>query len=322
MQRYLVRRFLALFLILFILSIAVFLILRVMPGDVVGAIAISSEGGSSQSLSPERVREIRDRLGLNRPLHEQYLSWVGAIVTRGDFGVSLFSKERVNVLFVQRLPITLLLAFYSLAAMILVGLPLGLLSALHPNSVIDNAARTVAVVGLTIPNFWLGILVLLALVAIFNWSPPLAYSSPVANVTEHTQKMLWPALIQGFSHGAILARMTRSSTLEILGQDYVRTARSKGLRERLVISRHVLRNALLPVITIIAVQFASLVSGVVVLERVFNIPGMGTLIIGAVQNRDYVIVQSAMLIVATGVILVNLASDILYAYVDPRIRYG
>ena len=319
MQRYLAQRVISLFIILLILSLAVFLVLRVMPGDVVGAIALSSEGGTT--LTEEEIQAVRTRLGLNRPLYEQYLSWIGAILTRGDLGVSLYTKESINSLLKQRLPITLLLALYSVTVMIGLGLPLGILSALKPNSFIDNVARVVAVMGLAIPGFWLGILVLIGLVIIFTWSPPLIYSSPIQNPLEHVQKMFWPALISGFGSGAIMARMTRSSMLEVLSEDYVRTARSKGLSERLVILVHVLRNALLPVLSIVGVQVATLMGGIIVMERVFGIPGFGGLLIGAVQNRDYTVVQSALLVVATLVVLVNLVTDILYAYIDPRIRY-
>ena len=318
MQRYLAQRVISLFIILFILSIAVFVVVRVMPGDAVDAIAVSSEGGA---MTEEEARAIRERLGLNRPHHEQYFSWIGAIVTRGDLGVSLFTKESINSLVARRLPITLLLALYSMSVMIGFGLPLGIISALKPNSIIDTVARAVSVMGLAIPGFWLGILVLIALVALFTWSPPLTYRSPIENPLEHVQKMFWPALISGFAHGAIMARMTRSSMLEVISEDYVRTARSKGLNERMVVFGHVLRNALLPVLSVVGVQVAALMGGIVVMERVFGIPGFGALLINAVRNRDYTVVQSALLLVATLVILVNLLTDILYAYIDPRIRY-
>ena len=318
MQRYLAQRVISLSIILFILSVAVFVVVRVMPGDVVGAIAVSSQGGA---MTEEEVQAIRERLGLNKPIYEQYFSWFGAILTRGDLGVSLFTKESINSLVAQRLPITLLLALYSMTVMIGLGLPLGIVSALKPNSLLDTVARAVAVMGLAIPGFWLGILVLIALVSLFTWSPPLTYSSPIQNPLEHVQKMLWPALISGFAHGAIMARMTRSSMLEAISEDYVRTARSKGLSERVVILRHVLRNALLPVLSVVGVQVAALMGGIVVMEKVFGIPGFGSLLINAVRNRDYTVVQSALLLVATLVVLINLLTDILYAYIDPRIRY-
>lgn len=319
MQRYIVRRLLSLILILLILSVAVFLLLRVLPGDVVGAIALSSEGGVS--LKEEEIQAVRERLGLNRPLYEQYFLWVGRILTQGDFGRSLFTRESVNALFGQRLPVTILLALYSIFLMMLFGLPLGIISALKSNTFIDNLARVVAVLGLSVPSFWMGILLLVALVTIFRWSPPLGYSDPLQNPFEHVQKMAWPALIAGFSSGAVLARMTRSSMLETLSQDYIRTARSKGLVERVISLRHALRNALLPVMTVIGVQMATLMGGIVVLETVFGVPGFGTLLVEAVRNRDYVVVQSAILVVATAVVLISLATDILYAYADPRIRY-
>lgn len=319
MKRYLVRRLLSFALILLILSLVVFLLLRILPGDVVGAIAVSSEGGAS--LSQGEIQAIRERLGLNKPLHQQYFIWIGDILTRGDFGMSLFTRESVNTLFSQRLPVTLLLAFYSVALMILFGLPLGIISALKSNTIVDNAARVIAVMGLSVPSFWLGILVLIALVAMFRWSPPLGYSNFVQNPMEHIQKMAWPALVAGFSSGAVLARITRSSMLEVLAEDYVRTARSKGLSERVVALRHVLRSALLPVLSVIGVQVATLMGGIVVLETVFGVPGFGTLLVEAVRNRDYVVVQSAILVVATLVILINLLTDILYAYVDPRVQY-
>ena len=317
MQRYIARRVLSLFVVLAIMSVVIFLILRVFPGDIVDVL----KGEDGASLSIQQERELRARLELDRPLHEQYFSWIGDIFTRGDFGSSIYSGEALNKTFKERLPVTILLAVYSTGFMVLIGLPLGIMSALRANTIVDHGARFIAILGLSVPNFWLGILSLVVVVTWLNWSPPLVYTGPIDNLSNHVQQMILPAVIGGLSFGAILARMTRSSMLEILNEDYVRTARSKGLTQRLVVARHVMPNVMLPVITIIGVQAAAVIGGIVILENVFSLPGFGALIIDAVRNRDYVVVQSALMLVAVGVVLINLAVDVLYAYVDPRVKY-
>ena len=317
MQRYIARRVLLLFIVLLIVSVLVFLILRVIPGDIVDVLA----GEEGLQLTKIQEEALRVRLGLAEPLHVQYYVWIKDIVRHGDFGTSIYYSQGINALLKQRLPVTLLLTLYSIGFMVLIGLPLGIVSALKANTMADHSARVFAVIGLSVPNFWLGILALITVVIMLNWSPPLGYVGPIENLSEHVQQMILPALIGGISFGAILARMTRSSMLEVLSDDYVRTARSKGLTERIVVARHVMPNAMLPILTIVSVQAAALIGGTVVLESVFSLPGFGAMIIDAVRNRDYPLVQSALLLVATGVILINLATDVLYAYIDPRIKY-
>ena len=317
MHRYLARRIVSLFIVLVVMSVVVFIILRALPGDVVDVL----QGEESATLTAAQEQALRERLGIDRPLHEQYFSWIGGIVTRGDFGSSLYTQQSVNTLFKQRLPVTILLTAYSIGFMVLIGIPLGVISALRANSPVDLLARIVAVLGLSVPSFWLGILSLIALVTWLNWSPPLGYSGPIADLSEHAQQMVLPSVIGGLAFGAILARMTRSSMLEVMGEDYIRTARSKGLAERFVVARHAAPNVMLPVLTVIGIQAAAVIGGVVVLESVFSLPGFGTLMIDAVHNRDYAVVQSSLMLVAAGVILINLVTDILYAYVDPRVRY-
>ena len=318
MQRYIARRVLSLFVVLFIVSLVVFLILRVLPGDIVDAFAGEEEG----SLSEEQAQALRAKLGLAESLPKQYYIWIKDIVRHGDFGDSLFYRGiTLNSLLKDRLPVTLLLTLYSIIFMVIIGLPLGIVSALKANTIYDHNARVFAVIGLSVPNFWLGILALVIVVKIFFWSPPFGYNGPFDDLSEHAQQMFLPALIGGTSFGAILARMTRSSMLEVLGDDYVRTARSKGLAERIIVARHVMPNAMLPILTIIGVQAAAVIGGTVVLESVFSLPGFGSLIVDAVRNRDYPVVQSALLLVATGVLLINVVTDVLYAYIDPRIKF-
>lgn len=318
MIHYLVRRAFGVLGVLFVVSVVVFLLLRVLPGDVVVAMAATSDAPGRAS--NEALEAVRQRLGIDKPLYQQYLSWVTGILMHGDFGRSLATQESINVLFATRLPATLLLMAYSMTFAVLLGLPLGIMSALKRNTMLDIFARIVALTGLSIPSFWLGILILVFLAYLWGWSPPLIYSELTQDPGEHFLKMLWPSLVAGGALAAAIARMTRSTVLETLTQDYVRTARSKGLLNRVVILRHVLRNALIPVLSIMGVQVAALVGGVVVLEKVFGVPGLGTLLIDAVLKRDYTVVQSAILIATVAVVLVNFLVDVLYAQIDPRIR--
>jgi peptide/nickel transport system permease protein len=294
-----------------------FLILRVLPGDV----AATMLGGSSTSvIDPEKLQALRLQLGLDVPLWDQYLSFLGGLV-RLDLGRSAWSGfpiwEEVGV----RLPYTLTMVVMALIISMVLAVPIGILSALHRDSWIDYVLRSGAIAGIAAPHFWIAMLLLLALITWFSWAPPIGYAPVYAKPVEALQQLLLPSFIMAIRMTAITARMLRSSMLEVLGEDYVRTAYAKGLRDRTVIYTHALRNAILPVVTILGGELVMLVGGSVVMEMVFNIPGMGRLLVDAINNRDFPVVQGVTSIIVGYVLVVNILVDILYARIDPRIRF-
>lgn len=296
-------------------TMAVFLLLRVIPGDVALNIL-----GEDTHTNPDKLEEIRRALGLKEPLYKQYGLWLWRMLHL-DFGKSFMSGISVLELFKHRLPLTLNLTLYAMLITVVLAIPLGVLSAIRQDSWIDYLARSFAVIGLSIPNFWLGLMILTVLILWFNWFPPLGYQPPWPNLLRNLQQLLWPALAVGTSQVAITARMTRSAVLEVLREDYVRTARSKGLLERVVILRHVLRNASLPIITLLGLEFTTLMSGVVVTETVFSLPGMGRTIIDGLLTKDYPIIEATTLLIIGMVVIVNLLVDLCYAWLDPRVSY-
>ena len=303
--------------VVFGLSVAVFLMLRLIPGDVVDVI-LGTEGAAS----PERLAQIRAMFGLDRPYYVQYLDWAGGLVT-GDFGRSIRTSRPILPDILNRFPVTLQLTGLAMLMSLMLAIPLGVLSAVKRYTRADTLVRVIGLLGLSIPNFWLAtMLILLFSTAWRGVLPTSGYVYPGQDFFGSFRSVLLPALALGAANMAILMRMTRSSMLEVLRQEYVTTARAKGLVERAVVYRHALRNALIPVITVAGVQVGYLLGGAIIVEQIFSLPGVGTLILNGITQRDYPVVQAGVLFVATSFVLVNLAVDILYAYLDPKIHYG
>jgi peptide/nickel transport system permease protein len=296
--------------------VLIFVLLRFLPGDIVDII-IGTEG----SATPEVRATIRRMFGLDQPIYVQYFVWIGAVL-RGDLGSSLRTSEPVAGILLSRLPITIELAFLSVVISVAMAVPLGVLAAVRRGGPIEIASRLVGLIGLSLPNFWLATMLILVASLYFNWLPSLIYVSPLSNPLENLKQMAMPAFSLALALMAIVLRMTRSAMLEVLGQDYVRTARAKGLGERLVLMRHALKNALIPVVTVVGVQMGTLFGGTVVIEQIFGLPGMGWTFVNGIYQRDYPTVQGAVLLLATSFVLINLLVDLTYAYLDPRIRYG
>jgi peptide/nickel transport system permease protein len=317
MTRYLIRRALLVVPVLFGVSVAVFLMLRLIPGDVVDVIL-----GTEGAVSPERMAQLRALFGLDRPFHEQYLTWIGGLLT-GDLGKSIRTSRPILPDILTRLPVTLQLATMAMCLSLLFALPLGVLSAVRRDTRSDSFIRVLGLIGLSIPNFWLATMMILAASTYARGVLPTSGFTPVTqDFLGNLRSMLLPSIALAVANMAILMRMTRSSMLEVLRQEYVNTARSKGLVERVVIYRHALRNALIPVATIAGVQIGYLLGGAIIVEQIFALPGVGTLILNGIMQRDYPVVQAGVLFVSASFVLVNLAVDVLYAYLDPRIHYG
>jgi peptide/nickel transport system permease protein len=315
--RYLIRRALLVIPVLFGVSVAVFLMLRLIPGDVVDVI-LGTEGAAS----PERMAQLRALFGLDRPFHEQYLSWIGGLLS-GDLGRSIRTSRPILPDILTRLPVTLQLTTMAMVLSLCIALPLGVLSAVRRYTRADSLIRVVGLIGLSIPNFWLATMMILAVSTFARGVLPTSgYTPPTQDVFGNLRSLLLPSVALAVANMAILMRMTRSSMLEVLRQEYVTTARSKGLVERAVVYRHALRNALIPVATIAGVQVGYLLGGAIIVEQIFALPGVGTLILNGIMQRDYPVVQAGVLFVAASFVLVNLAVDVLYAYLDPRIHYG
>ena len=314
MQQFIARRLLLAVLTLIGVSWLIFFIMWIIPGDI--AIAILGDGAN-----PETIATLRKHMGLEDPWYVQYGRWVSSLF-RGDLGRSLFIANRsVKELMIEHFPITLNLAIYTMSVAIVVGVGLGTISGIWHETWLDYVCRVFSVAGLSIPVFWLGIMILLTLVRVFAWTPPLVWISPFDNFWGNLQQMCWPAVTLGFFQVAFIARMTRSSLLDVLTEEYIRTARAKGLYERTVVLKHALRNVVIPLVTIGSLQFVALLGGVVVTERVYNLKGWGTLLVNGVINHDYPLVQTMIFIFAGLVIIANLCTDILYGWLDPRIRY-
>lgn len=313
MAGYIARRVIQVLVVMLGVSIIVFAVIHLIPGDPV-RVALGTR------FNQETYEALRARAGLDQPLVIQYFDWLGGALT-GDLGVSFRSGEPVTSAIVERLPATLTLAFAALAVALLIALPLGVVSAVRSGRPVDYVATFVSQIGISIPDFWMGIMFILLFSLTLGWLPPSGYVSPLEDPVGWLQRLLMPAVTIGVVSGAILTRFVRSSVLDALGQDYTRTARSKGLRERVVISRHVLKNAMIPVVTVTGLQLATLLGDVIVVEIVFSWPGLGQLALVAVQRRDYPVLQGTVLLFALTFLLINLVVDLLYAYLDPRIKY-
>jgi peptide/nickel transport system permease protein len=293
----------------------VFILVAVLPGN--AALAVT---GTDTALSDHQLAQLERDLGLDASVPERYLRWLSGAL-RLDFGRSLVSREPVAETLARTVPRTLNLAVLAFLCAVVLGLGLGIVAALQQGRPLDYAVRIISILGLAVPSFWLGVLVTLALLLWLGWTAPVDYVSPVQDPWLHLQKVFLPALILGFSQAALLARMTRSAMLDVLREDYVRTARAKGLTGRVVVLRHVVRNSLLPVVALASVLLANLIGGSVVMEQVFNVPGMGSLLVDAITRRDYPLVEGAILLVATMIVVLNLLTDLVYLVLDPRIKY-
>lgn len=315
MQAYIARRLLALLPTLFFASLIVFMSMRLIPGDVIDLMLAQNDVATSQ----DRAR-IEAALGLDQPLLTQYFSWVGGAL-QGDLGRSLWQNTPVTEQLAATLPITFELGFLALLIALSVALPIGIYSAMRQDTTGDYVVRSFSLLMLAIPSFWLGTLVMVFPSVWWRWSPPLAYTpffeDPIANLSH----MLVPAILLGLSMSAVTMRMTRTMMLEVLRQDYIRTARAKGLSENLMIARHALRNGLIPVVTLIGLQVPLLIGGAVILEQIFVVPGMGLLLLEAVFQRDYPVISGIFLVVGVGVLVINLLIDLSYGFLDPKVRH-
>ncbi|KAA1283173.1 MAG: ABC transporter permease [SAR202 cluster bacterium] len=320
MKEYLIRRLLFGALTVFIVSALIFALLRIAPGDVALLIAEANSGGEGIDVSEEDLEEIREMLGLNDPLHIQYFSWITGFVV-GDWGDSLFTGRDVFEEFKLKFPVTLELVIFSQIIAIGLGLPAGILMALKQNSWIDYVIRILSLAGLSLPSFWSATLLLLGGAYFFMWNPQLGSFPLTEEPWQNIQQYFWPAMMLGYISAATKARMMRSTMLEVLRQDYIRTAKAKGLTQYVVTARHALKNAFIPVITVIGITTALSLGGSVVMERVFSMPGLGGFILEGMLSRDFPIVQSIVLFFAMAVIFVNLLIDISYGWFDPRVRY-
>jgi peptide/nickel transport system permease protein len=316
MSRYIFKRLLLMIPTLFGVALLVFFLLRVAPGDIVEL----KYAGSGTFAPKEALDRERAQLGLDRPLAEQFANWIAGIA-RFDFGISMWTGRPITEEIKIRLELSVQLALMATLVAVLIAFPAGTLAALKQDTWIDYLVRIVSIGGLALPSFWLGIVIILGFLIVFKWMPPLTFTSfwidPWANLTQ----MIWPALAVGYRYSAMSTRMTRSAVLEVLREDYVRTARAKGLLESAVVIKHALRNALLPVVTVIGLEFAFLIGGLVVTEQVFNLNGIGMLFVESITHRDYTMTQALVLLVSFAFIFMNLLVDLLYAYLDPRIHY-
>lgn len=312
MLSYIARRLAIAIPTLILVSIFVFTLQKILPGD--PALVLAGE-----DRTPEVLAFIREKYRLNDPIYLQYLHWMGAML-QGDLGVSLRTSQPVLTLISDKLPVTIQLAVMAMMIAFAIGVPTGILSAVKKGTVIDYAANLVALSGLSIPNFWLGIMLILLVSVNLGWLPASGYESPFVDPLRSLQTMIMPAFVLGTGLAATLMRHTRSAMLGVLKADYVRTARAKGLNETVVVIKHAFRNALLPIVTLSALLFGELLAGAVLTEQIFTIPGFGKLIVDAVFTRDYAVVQGVVMCTAAGFILMNLIADVLYFMLNPRLR--
>lgn len=313
---FLIRRLLLMVPVMAGVTAIAFSLLLLLPGD--PALAIL---GEQNSQNKELYQTLRQELGLDRPIPIQYLSWVGRAL-RGDLGSSAYNRQAVGALIQNSLPPTLQLAAMAMAIALLIALPVGIVSAARPDSWIDRIGTVLALSGIAIPSFWLAILLIFALALKLRLLPPSGYVSPTQDLAQSLRLMAMPSFVLGVELAAVLTRQIRSAMLEVLHQDYVTTARAKGLSERGVLLKHALRNALIPVVTVIGVQTGRLFGGAVVIETMFSIPGMGRLAVTSIFFRDFPVVQGVVLVLAVAVLASNLVADVLYGLIDPRIRYA
>lgn len=313
MFAYILRRLLMLIPVLFGISVFIFLIMKMIPGDVVSTILGTEATDEARS-------QLEKQFGLNLPIYQQYLQWMGGVLT-GDFGVSLRTGKPILGDILSRFGLTLELTLLSAFISWIIAIPLGIVAALKRNTSTDFGVRIISLLGVSVPNFALATLLLLVLSLAFSYYPPAGYVSLFEDPMKNLQMMILPAFVLGTAMAGAVMRMTRSSILEVLRQDFIRTIRAKGASERIVIFNHALKNAMIPILTIIGMQIGTLLGGTVIIEQIFSLPGLGQMVLTAINQRDYPVVQGAVLFIATVFVLINLFVDILYSYLDPRITY-
>ena len=316
MLRYMLKRFLLMIPTLVGVAALIFFLMRVVPGDVV-ELRFAGEGSFT---SKEQLALERARFGLDKSLLSQFADWMWGLA-RLDFGRSMWTGAPIMEEIKLRFMLSLELAVLATIVAVLLAIPLGVIAALKQDTWIDYGVRIFSIAGIATPSFWLGIVLILGLLIIFRWLPPMVYTPPWVSLSQNLAQLIWPALAVGYRYSAVATRMTRSAMLEVLREDYIRTARAKGLIEKLILTRHALKNAMLPVLTVIGIEFAFLMGGLVVTEQVFNLNGLGLLFVQAVAHRDYTLTQALVLLVAAIFIVVNFLMDLMYAWLDPRIRY-
>jgi peptide/nickel transport system permease protein len=314
-MRYLARRAVWTVLALLGVSVLIFFLVRLLPGNIVDIIA-GTEGQLSRAQRAAVLREF----GLDKPLPVQYALWLGNML-QGNFGWSFRTGQPVAALITSRLPLTIELALLAVLGVAFVGVPLGVAASVSRSLRVRTLVQVIGVLGLSMPNFWIAILLIIAASSLFGWLPALIYVSPWADPWVNLQQMFLPVLSLALGLSAVVVRMTRSSMLEVLGQDFIRVARAKGLSTRAVLLRHTLRNALIPIVTVLGLQTGFLLGGVVITEQIFGLPGLGWTLLNGVYQRDYPVVQGTVMVFAITFVLINLLVDLLYTYLDPRIRY-
>lgn len=319
MSRYVMRRLLLAVPTILGITVLIFIAMRVLPGDPLAM--IGSQGQSTRVLTEEELAAARASLGLDQPLYRQYLNWLGDIA-RGNLGYSFWSSEPLIDQVLRRGPISAQIAVFAVIISWLVGVPVGLLSAMRRNSWLDNIARVGVTLAMAIPSFWIGLIMVLVTVRLFYWRPPLSITQLWEDPLVNLQIVAGPAIALGIGLGAVVMRMTRSTALEVLGEDYVRTARAKGLGQRALVASHVFRNSLLPVITTSGVAIGGLLGGTVATETAFGVPGLGTLLVEAMTTRDWMMIQNLVFLYALIFVIINLLIDLSYAWIDPRIRFN
>jgi len=316
MRQYILKRLLLMVPTLFGVAVLVFVMLRVAPGDIVEL----KYSGTGTFAPKEAIERERAQLGLDKPLWQQFINWMWGIV-RFDFGNSMWTGRPITQEIRIRLELSLELALMATVVAVLLSIPLGTLAALKQDTWVDYSVRIFSIAGLSFPSFWLGIVIILVFLNFFKWLPPLTFTSFWVDPKANLMQLIWPALAVGYRYSAMATRMTRSAVLEVLREDYIRTARAKGLMEKVILVRHALKNALLPVITVIGLEFAFLIGGLVVTEQVFNLNGIGMLFVESITRRDYTMTQVLVLLVSFAFIFVNFVVDLTFAWLDPRIRY-
>ena len=318
MTRYILKRFLLMIPTLLGVAVLVFVLLRVLPGDVV---EMRFASGQNQFVDQKMLDAERAKLGLDKPMWRQFVDYLGGLL-RLDFGRSMWTGSPITEEIKLRFALSLQLSLMATLIATALALPLGIVAALRQDTWVDYFVRIFSIAGLAMPSFWLGILLILGLLVFFRWLPPMVYTPFWVDPWQNLQQLIWPAVAVGYRYSAVATRMTRSAMLEVLREDYIRTARAKGLWVKLILTRHALKNAMLPVLTVIALEFAFLLGGLVVTEQVFNLNGIGRLFVQSVQNQDNVMTQALTMLVVTVFVLTNLVVDLLYAWLDPRIRYS
>jgi peptide/nickel transport system permease protein len=323
MYTYIIKRMLMLFPTLFGAAVVVFLLLRLIPGDV----CLLKFGGEGGYVDPEQITQCQDLLGISDPKIVQFFDYIYGFVTF-DLGTSMWTGQDVTHEIAIRFPLSLQIAIMATFVSVIIAVPLGVISAAKQNTWIDYVVRTVSIAGIAMPSFWLGIIIILGLLigtqawSGVPWMPPIFYKPLWVDPMHNLSQLIWPALATGYRYSSVATRMTRSAMLDVLKEDYVRTARAKGLIEKIIINKHALKNAMLPVVTVIGIEFAFLMGGLVVTEQVFNLNGVGKLFVESVTQADYTLTQSLVMLVVFIFVMVNFIVDLMYAWLDPRIRYS